>query len=214
MTASPVEQPEPFTRPDHHVSQKTQKLGMILFLISLGVLFASTMLVYVLVRLVFGTEQPEIGYMRDELSNWKLFLSTIIVLAASVTIHFSVKAIQFERREPFIRWLLITDVLAIAFVIVQIPAMMGILEHHGGSTNVDGQLFASPDRFFGVTMFLILLHALHVVGGIVYLIVVTAKAAAGGYDHENYRGVAHAALYWHFLDVIWILMFGILLALG
>lgn len=187
---------------------------MILFLVSLGVLFASTMLVYVLVRLVFGAEKPEIGYMRDELANWKLFLSTIVVLAASATIHFSVKAIQRERREPFMRWLLVTDLLAVAFVAIQIPAMIAILQYHGGSTNTDGELIASPDRFFGVTMFLILLHALHVVGGIIYLLIVTAKAASGKYDHENYRGVAHAALYWHFLDVVWIIMFGTLLILG
>lgn len=207
--------PPAFTRPEHRVSQKTQKLGMILFLISLGVLFAATMFVYVLVRLVFGTDQPAIGYMRDELANPLLFLSTIVVLAASATMHLCVKSIQRERRQQFIRWLIVTDVLAIAFVAIQIPAMLGILSHHIGS-NVDGDgvLAASPDRFFGVSMFLILLHALHVVGGIIYLAFVTVRAKAGTYDHENYRGLANAALYWHFLDVVWIIMFGTLLALG
>ena len=60
----------------------------------------------------------------------------------------------------------------------------------------------------------VLLHAAHVLGGIIYLAVVTVRAYRGVYDHEHFVGVRHAALYWHFLDVVWILMFGTFLLLG
>lgn len=204
----------PMTRPNHVVSQRTQTLGMIIFLISLGVLFAATMVVYLLIRLLLGQEQPPLGYLRPALTNWKLFLSTAVVLGASATIHLALRAIRRERRGSFLQWLVATDVLAVVFVAVQIPAMLGLLALHGGTDPAAGEPLANPDRFYGITVFMILLHALHVVGGIIYLALVTAKAARGGYDHESHRGVAHAALYWHFLDVVWLVMFGTLLLLG
>ena len=65
---------------------------------------------------------------------------------------------------------------------------------------------------YGLIFVLILVHALHVVGGLVGLGITTANALRGRYDHENYTGVRSAAMYWHFLDVVWIIMFlGILL---
>jgi cytochrome c oxidase subunit 3 len=50
-------------------------------------------------------------------------------------------------------------------------------------------------------------HALHVLGGLIGLGVTTAHAFQGRYDHENYVGVKSAAMYWHFLDGVWIIMY-------
>jgi heme/copper-type cytochrome/quinol oxidase subunit 3 len=60
----------------------------------------------------------------------------------------------------------------------------------------------------------VLIHALHVLGGVIYLAIVTQRALAGRYDHEHYTGVKHAAMYWHFLDLVWLMMFGTFLVLG
>jgi heme/copper-type cytochrome/quinol oxidase subunit 3 len=67
-------------------------------------------------------------------------------------------------------------------------------------------------RVYGLIFFLILLHALHVLGGMVTLTHVTVKAHRGAYERV---GVGHdpirlTALYWHFLDGVWIVMFGVL----
>jgi heme/copper-type cytochrome/quinol oxidase subunit 3 len=51
------------------------------------------------------------------------------------------------------------------------------------------------------------LHALHVIGGMVLLGAVTAKAFAGRYSATYHPGVTYAAMYWHFLDVVWLVMF-------
>ena len=208
MTTAPTPRPR-----DHVVSHRTQTFGMLIFLFALAVLFAATMLIYLLLRLVLGAEQPDLGYLRDSISNWKLFFSTGLVLAASVTIHLAVAAIRQERRPAFIRWLFATDVLAIGFVAVQVPAMLGLLNLHRPPIEEPGAI-VSPDRFYALVVVLIALHALHVVGGIVYLAAVSKKASDGGYDHEDYQGVYHAALYWHFLDVVWIVMFAMLLIVG
>ncbi|HEY1923474.1 MAG TPA: cytochrome c oxidase subunit 3, partial [Tepidisphaeraceae bacterium] len=65
-----------------------------------------------------------------------------------------------------------------------------------------------------LVFFLIMVHALHVLGGIVALVIVTLNARRQKYDHENYMGVRFAARYWHFLDVVWIGMFTMFLVMG
>jgi heme/copper-type cytochrome/quinol oxidase subunit 3 len=67
---------------------------------------------------------------------------------------------------------------------------------------------------FGLAFCLILLHAAHVIGGVVALWVVTVKAMKDRYDHENYQGVRHAAVYWHFLDIVWVAMLAVFLIMG
>jgi cytochrome c oxidase subunit 3 len=53
---------------------------------------------------------------------------------------------------------------------------------------------------------LAVLHALHVMGGIIALALVTARAGLGRYDHERFWAIQFSAYYWHFLDLVWIVM--------
>lgn len=178
-------------------------IGMYLFLAALGVLFAATMLLYVIVR-GFNDNQPAFGYVTLP---WELWVSTALVLAASVTVHLAVKKIQHERQLAFRRLMAATLGLAVLFTAVQTPALIELLNRHF-------ELVRTGTTVYGIIFFLVIVHALHVVGGIVYLVLVTANAYRNRYDHESYLGPRHAALYWHFLDVVWIVMFGTLLAFG
>ena len=189
--------------PRQNVPNRAYAIGMYLFLAALGVLFAATMLLYVIVR-GFNPNQPAFGYVKLP---WELWISTALVLAASVTVHVSIKKIQHERQSGFRRWMAATLGLAILFTAVQTPALVGLLNRHW-------QARAEGTTVYGIVFFLILVHAAHVIGGIVYLVLVTFNAYRNRYDHESYLGPRHAALYWHFLDVVWIVMFGTLLAFG
>jgi cytochrome c oxidase subunit 3 len=53
-----------------------------------------------------------------------------------------------------------------------------------------------------------------VAGGIVALVATTVSAFRGKYDHENHAGVKHAAMYWHFLDIVWIVMYATMAIAG
>lgn len=66
-------------------------------------------------------------------------------------------------------------------------------------------------RLEGLLFVLILLHALHFVAGMIGLTVVTVRGLAGRYDHEYHGGVRLCAVYWRFLDVVWIALFGVFL---
>jgi cytochrome c oxidase subunit 3 len=51
-----------------------------------------------------------------------------------------------------------------------------------------------------------------VIGGLIALSQVIARSRAGAYDHEHHDGMRLAGMYWHFLNIIWIVMFAVLLA--
>jgi cytochrome c oxidase subunit III len=63
-------------------------------------------------------------------------------------------------------------------------------------------------RIEGLLFLLILLHAVHFVAGMIGLTIVTYRGLAGRYDHEYHAGVRLCAVYWRFLDVVWIALFG------
>ncbi len=192
---------------------------MKLFLVSLAILFAASMLAYLLVRVVGTNERvlprgdgtqtvippttPPLGSI--ELP-WTLWLSTVVILASSVTIQIALNKVRRERQRGFRLALNATLALAILFLLVQVPSFIILLGRHAG---VD-----VGHAMFGAIFFLILLHALHLVGGIIPLFVVSQHAHADRYDHEAHAPVKHVTMYWHFLDGVWLVMFGVLLATG
>jgi cytochrome c oxidase subunit III len=197
-------------RPPHRASV----IGLWLVLAALGMLFVSSMWLYILMRLhVFGRTTNEPIHM--PLIAWG---STAVLLAGSLTAHRAVTAIRRERLGICLKYLYITSALAVAFLIVQSPCMAQVLGEHrqlaaAAEVNKAPGEFA-PVSLYGLVFVLILLHALHVLGGIVALGVVTWRARGQKYDHENYMGVQFAARYWHFLDIVWITMFTMFLVLG
>ncbi|HMO25252.1 MAG TPA: heme-copper oxidase subunit III [Tepidisphaeraceae bacterium] len=187
----------------HHIPPRTAVVAMWLFLLSLTILFLATMIGYVMFR-VRGTLGPPLGTIQFPGLLW---LSTALVLLASVTIHRALQSVRREKQHLLRMWLWTTLALAIAFVVVQTPAMIELLQQH----TARGE---RGHTFFGMIFFLILLHAAHVIGGVVSIIIVLARAVHGAYDHESHQGVRFAAMYWHFLDVVWLVMFGGMFLLG
>ena len=170
--------------------------GMWLFLISLFILFASAMVAYVVIREA-GSRSPQQGSLHFPAILW---LSTVLVIGVSFSLSRALHFIRRERQAEFRTWLVISLGLAIGFLLVQAPAMAALVVEH--------ERFRAAGLFlYGLVFILVLLHALHVVGGMVALVRVTVRGRRGAYDHEQYQPVRYAAMYWHFLDVIWILMF-------
>jgi cytochrome c oxidase subunit 3 len=178
-------------------------LGMLLFLAALAVLFAASLLAYILIR-IRGAQAPELGVLHLPGLLWA---STVLVVSVSVTLHRALTALRRENLPAFRRLAAWSLAGAVAFVVVQTPALTGLLSLHQ-STGPD------TPRLYGLIFCLILLHALHVLGGIIALARLWLGARAGRYDHENAHRVRLIALYWHFLDVVWLVMFGTLLGLG
>lgn len=174
---------------------------MALVLAALGMLFAASLLGYVLIRFQHASRLA-LGSVSLPGALW---LSTALMLAGSVTMHLALHAIRLERQRAFRRWLVATLALAAAFLAVQAPCMAVLLGRHwqtAGASNV---------ATYGLVITLIFVHALHVVGGMVALGMVAAGGFRGHYDHESHGPVRHATVYWHFLDAVWIVMYGVML---
>ena len=187
----------------HRVPPNTATIGMWLFLAALTMLFSSTMLGYLFIRTT-GAASPQLHSLRLPKL---LYLSTGLILFGSVTVHQAVAAVRRERQQLLRKYLVLTCVMAALFVVVQTPALVELMREHAAWRE-------RGLRLYGLIFVLILVHALHVVGGIVGLGLTTAHAYQGRYDHERYAGVRHAAMYWHFVDVVWIVMYASLAVAG
>jgi cytochrome c oxidase subunit III len=182
-------------KPVYPVPRRTATIGMLLFLAALAMLFASGMLGYFIIRHNAVVAQSTVLRLPP-----MLWLSTAVLLISSFTAHHALTAVRAERRSAFRRSLLFTLALAITFLAIQGPALVHLLQLHW-------QLRPAGVPMYGLLFFLILLHAMHVVGGVGMLVWVTLRAHRGEFDHENHTAVRHTAWYWHFLDAIWIVMF-------
>lgn len=191
------------------VPARTQTIAMWLFLAALAMLFISSMLGYVAIRTGFfgnnNVKLPDLGSLHLPGMLW---VSTAVILLASFTAHCAVRAVRREKQSLLRGYLLATFCLSMAFMLVQAPALWSMLSEHQSLLKT-----TEGTRLYGLIFTFVLVHALHVIGGLVFLLMVLLKSHAGKYDHEHYIGVKHAAMYWHFLDIVWIFMFGIMIGL-
>lgn len=192
----------------------THALGMCLFLASLIVLFIAGMLAYIIIRItgtfehthpltgdIIPATAPPLGTFSMPAVLW---LSTGAILISSYTIHRALDNVVHERQMKFRQSLLATLLLSVPFFLAQGAGLAMMLREAA-------EIGAALQN---AVVFLIIIHALHVIGGLLPLILITKRAHAGRYDHEYHQPVRNLALYWHFLDVVWMIMFATFLVLG
>lgn len=198
----------------HFTPPGTHALGMWLFLAALAVLFVAGMLAYIIVRItgtierthpvtgeVVPAKAPPLHSIDMPIVLW---LSTAAILISSFTIHRALDNVIHERQDRFRQALFVTILLALPFFLAQGAGLATLL----------GRAAEGGAALQNAIVFLIIVHALHVVGGLVPLFVITRRAHAGKYDHEYHTPVRNLALYWHFLDAVWVVMFAAFLLLG
>jgi cytochrome c oxidase subunit III len=177
------------------------RLGMAVFLISLSMLFAASMVGYLVVR--FRAEDwPPPGMPRLPSGLW---IATAVIVACSVTIHRALVAARRGQRSTMVRWLGATLGLGVLFLVLQAVNWWGLIT---ARMPMQANLYAFT--FYMLTG----LHAAHVIGGLIPLGIVTAKARGGAYSATFHPGVQYSAMYWHFLDAVWLVMFATLLTAG
>jgi len=173
------------------------KQGVWLFLAALGVFFFSSMILFVVyVAMRVGHPGPDTKAFRLPQS---FILSTILLLGISGCLHYAVLAAKANQPKPILTLTSIAMFLAIAFFAIQGEAMYVLINRSMVAQSIN----FSP---YPLTFLLAMVHALHVVGGVIALVAVIASAKRQAYDHERHWGLTFCAMYWHFLDVVWICM--------
>ena len=172
-------------------------LGMWIFLATLTVLFLAAIVGYLVVR-VKAVDWPPPGMPRLPAGLW---LATVLLLAGSVTIHRALRFIRAGERTAAARWVGVTLALGLSFLAVQSWNWWGLIRLH----------LTAASNLYAFTFFMLTgLHAAHVVGGITLLAVVWRRARRGRYGSGHHPGITYAAMYWHFLDAIWLLLFAVM----
>jgi cytochrome c oxidase subunit 3 len=173
-------------------------LGMRLFLLALGMLFAAAMVGYLVVRLR-APEWPPAGSPRLPGGLW---ISTAVLLLSSGTMAAALGAARNGRAAAARNAFLITFVLGVVFLISQFVNWQHLVVAHHLPAN---------KNLYAFTFYLLSgLHGAHVVGGLIPLAITTVRAGRGRYTSRDHAGAEYMSMYWHFLDVVWILMFVVL----
>ena len=128
---------------------------------------------------------------------------TFLLICSSVTMVKALSAIRHNDRVGMRNFLLLTVLGGVAFLSMQAYEWTHLI-HEG--LHLTGNPWGAS--LFGTTFFLITgFHGCHVFGGVVYLSTVMLRGIGGRYSSRDYRGVEIAGLYWHFVDLVWILVF-------
>ena len=175
-------------------SDRRQRLGGYLFLISLLVFFLSSILLY----LLYAHWRRDDPQSQTPLPSTFL-ISTVCLMLVSMLVHLAARTVRRDRHVLTCSLLVVSGLAAILFVGMQYEAMAKML---GGPALSGG----TGKGVVGMVVVLALLHALHVAGGIIALGIVSVRALLGRYDHERHWPVDFAAQYWHFLDLVWLCM--------
>jgi len=183
---------------------KPGMMGMYIFLASEVMFFGSLFAVYFYLYGSHPQWPPLPPEARPEyyVNWWPIpFWNTIILFSSGVTCHFAAEAIAQNNRRRFFILQIGTILLGFLFEALQVYEFA---QAFGRGLTLQANTFASA--FFTLTGF----HGAHVLGGLVLLTLILFRAYKGQFSGRHHVAVNAVTLYWHFVDVVWFFLFGIL----
>jgi len=127
------------------------------------------------------------------------FIETFALLSSSFTFGMASLALKYGKRQgPLIGWLLATMCLGGLFLRLEVGDFLSML-HQGAGPGRSAYLSA----FFA----LVPLHGLHVLSGIIWMTALILQIRRYGVDREVKLGLLRLGLFWHFLDIVWVVIF-------
>jgi cytochrome c oxidase subunit 3 len=177
--------------------------GLKIFLFSLTTLFGATILAYVITRVQADTwDDVEFEGLRGG-----LVASTVLLLLVSAALHYALHSIRYDHRDRLKLGLVLAAILASLFLVNQADSWFELRERITSQRRSVG-LGEAGDGDLSVFLFyaMTVLHALHVLGGFVPLFWTLKNAFQDLYSGASFRGVYNCVLYWHFIDIVWLLI--------
>jgi cytochrome c oxidase subunit 3 len=194
MEAAAIAHAEHHGPPPAHRSSRVDAptLGMMLFIISEVMIFGAFFTAYFFIRVVNHDPWPAHGTVLPEAVAG---VNTSILLSSSLTLHWALTSVKNGNRWGLKAGMLSTFLLGLTFLFVQINEYV----HVGFAPSFAAQ----STVFYALTG----LHGAHVFIGLGILLMVTIRAFRGHYSESEHRGMEVPGIYWHFVDVMWIIVY-------
>ncbi len=188
------------TEDDHHGPPEANHssrvdattLGMLLFIISEVMLFGAFFTAYFFIRVVGDAPWPAEG---EHLPVAIAGINTAILISSSFTMHWALEGARNENRGAMRVGMLTTLLLGSTFLAIQINEYV-----HIGFAPADD---AQGTIFYGLTG----LHGAHVFIGLTLLLFATIRVFRGHFTPKEHRGIEIPGIYWHFVDVMWVVVY-------
>ena len=175
------------------------RVGMLALIVAESAVFVIFIVAY-----LYYLGQSRSGPLPDVLE-LPIFIS-ICLLASSPTISAAVRALEHGRLSSFKLWWLATIILALIFLVGTAREWYLLIYQHGLTIRTN---------LFGTTYYsLVGLHATHVILGLVALALVMVLAWLGHMRKEHAGRAEILAMYWHFVDVVWVVVFTVVYVIG
>jgi cytochrome c oxidase subunit 3/cytochrome o ubiquinol oxidase subunit 3 len=180
--------------PRHH---NKEKLGMWFFLGSEVILFTTLILTYGLFRINYANEYAD---FRSHLSIPLVGLNTFVLIVSSYFVVRSLEAVKQDRLSAFFLNLLVVLALGALFI--------------AGQAYEWSSLFAAGiklDSTFGSPFFIVTgIHGMHVLIGLAWASILLFLGFGEPYNSRRYGAIEFFGLYWHFVDIVWIVLFSLI----
>lgn len=171
----------------------TNRLGLWLFIISDSFMFGGLLVAR---AFLWGNTRPHLDQTLG------LIVTSILLISSFFMNRAETAAVHGDRKE-FLRNVLITMVLGVIFLL--------------GVVGIEWRTapFGPGDDVYGAVFYMMTaMHALHVLSGVIFLAVIYRNGRKGKYTVERHWPIEAAAVYWHFVDVVWIFFYPALYLIG
>jgi cytochrome c oxidase subunit 3 len=190
----------------YEVQLKSNRLGLWLFCFSELFLFVALLAARFV---LWGGERPALS---QELG----LITTSVLLVSSYFVYRGETAMGHGDRRTFLRSYLIAALLGAIFFVGVVVMEWNIfgLEANVAGIELFGHLKPSDGVESGIFFAMTGMHAIHVLSGIIFLLIVWNNGRRGHYSTEKHWGVEACAIYWHYVDVIWVFFYPALYLIG
>jgi cytochrome c oxidase subunit III len=186
---------EGMTAQEHKArTARSYKLLLLVSMVSMIMIFAG-------LTSAFVVSKSREDWLKDFQLPSCFFWSTAVILLSSLTLHLAKLSIKKDDKKATTVYLAITLVLGILFAVLQKTGFDQLFAMQLFPVGGTGAITISFLYVFVYT------HLAHLLGGLIALIVVFYKHLKSKYNASNYLGIELAAMFWHFLDALWIYLF-------
>ncbi|MDQ7960344.1 MULTISPECIES: cytochrome c oxidase subunit 3 [Flavobacterium] len=181
---------------NEHKERKARSYKLILWfaMISMTMMFAGLTSAYVV-----SASRPD--WLKDFDLPSAFYASTVVIVISSLTFHFAKKAIQKDNRSLTTSLLLVTLALGLLFVFLQFE---GFNQMIAMGLNPTGPTSTVTTSFIYVV---VLVHFAHLFGGLISLLIIIYNHFKQKYNSGQTLGIELGAMFWHFLDFLWLYLF-------